>query len=250
MLARKTIGLALGALVAPLAFIGSFVRGARIFHPGGVVYRAEVLPLAEGGALGRLAGEAAGVAMARLSGGIWRWRASERWPDVLGVALSFRSEGDLSPPRTAGAQDLLFITTRSLWSLPIAPFTTNIADFLANQYYAILPFTLEGAGKVELRLSPASSAPPGENRRQRLSRAVEQGQAMLRLEARLGGRGEAWQPVAAIHLQEQLPFDQNALRFDPGSTALGLVPRGVLQWMRPAVYAASQAGRRLAQRLR
>lgn len=250
MLVRKTIGRALGALVAPLAFIGSFARGARIFHPDGVVYRAEVLPLAGGGALGRLAEQAAGIAIARLSGGIWRWPGSGRRPDVLGVALQFRSAGELSRPRTAGDQDLLFITARSLWTLPIAPFTTNIDDFLANEYYAILPFTLEGVGKVELRLSPASSAPPGGNRRQRLSRAVERGQAMLRLEARLGSKDEAWQPVAAIHLREQLLLEQDALPFDPGSTGIGLVPRGVLQSIRPTVYAASQAGRRLARRLR
>ena len=43
---------------------------------------------------------------------------------------------------------------------------------------------------------------------------------------------------------------QNALRFDQTSAAMGLVPRGVLQWTRRAADGASQAGRRLAERLR
>lgn len=249
MTVDEAVGRVLGGLIAPLTFLGSLARGARIFHPDGVVYRAEVRPLADEGALGRLAQRLAGTALARLSGGIWSWPASGRRPDILGVAVRFFGHDEPSSVRMAGSQDLLFLTARSLWTLPFAPFMTNIDDFLANRYDAILPFTLEGA-EVELRLVPASSSPPGEDRRQRLARAVTAGKAELRLEAKVEGHGEAWRPIAAIHLREELSLEQGALRFDPTSSAMGLVPRGVLQWTRRAAYGASQAGRRLAERLR
>ncbi|HSN99503.1 MAG TPA: hypothetical protein VLS89_14505 [Candidatus Nanopelagicales bacterium] len=249
MIVQQAIGRALGRLAAPLTFLGSLARGARIFHPEGVVYRAEVQPLVEEGALGRLGQRLAGLALVRLSGGILPWPASGRLPDVLGVAARFRDSEDLRPELMRGDQDLLFVTARSLLTLPIAPFTTNVDDFLANVYFAILPFKLEGLGEVELRLVPETTSPPGDNRRARLAEAVAADEATLRLEVQIEGGAEGWIPVAAIHLREQLPIDQGELRFDPGTAAMGLVPHGVLQWTRPAAYAASQAGRRLARRL-
>ena len=53
------IGRVLGVLVAPAAAVSSFIRGARIFHPDGVVYRADVHADITEGALGRLAGRLA-----------------------------------------------------------------------------------------------------------------------------------------------------------------------------------------------
>lgn len=245
---RKTIGRVLGEVTAPLAFLGGFIRGERVFHPSGVVYGADVTPLAEHGALGRLAKQLSGVAVVRLSGGIWSWPASGHRPDVLGVAVGFHIPGEPLRP-TNGHQDLLLVTARSLLTLPIAPFTTNVRDFLSNQYYAILPFALEGVGEVKFRLSPVASAPPGGNRRQRLVRALEEGRAVFRLEVQAVGRGEAWQPLAAIHLREELHLQRGALNFQPGNPPGGLVLRGVIQWIRPGAYSASQAGRHLARRL-
>lgn len=55
---------------------------------------------------------------------------------------------------------------------------------------------------------------------------------------------EDWRPIAAIDLREQLAINEDELAFDPGTSAMGLVPRDVLQWSRTAAYAGSAAGRR------
>jgi hypothetical protein len=245
---QKFIGRMIGAIVAPFTFLGSLIRGDRLFHPDGVAYRAEVKPLAQDGPLGLLAQRLAGTALVRLSGALWEWPQGKRTPDVLGVVVRLRSLDEVTPRLLPGDQDLLLVTAASLPGLVIAPFRTNVNDFLDNQYYAILPFTLEGAGKVYLRLVPTHRAPAGADRRERLALAVAQGQAVLRLELQVEDGGEQWLPVAAIDLRERLDIADGELTFDPGSSAMGLVPRGVLQWLRPAAYAASHVGWRLTRR--
>lgn len=244
---ESVVGRVIGATVAPVTFIGSLIRRDRLFHPDGVVYRAEVTPIAQDGPLGLLAQRLAGTALVRLSGGLWEWSARTRAPDVLGVGVRFRSVDEVTPRSLPGDQDLLLVTARSLARLLIAPFRTRVSDFLDNRYYAILPFGLEGAGKVYLRLVPLQSAPAGADRHERLALAVAQRTAVLRLEMQVEG-GEPWRPVAAIDLRERLTLEDGELGLDPGSSAMGLVPRGVLQWVRPAAYAASQVGRRLMRR--
>ena len=245
----EIIGRAIGATVAPITFLGSLLRGNRLFHPDGVVYRAEVEPILRDGQLGRLAERLAdGIALVRLSGALWEWPQGKRAPDLLGMVVRFRAVDEVSPRSRPGDQDLLLVTARSLPQLLTAAFSTNVSDFLANRYYAILPFTLEGVGKVYVRLVPMQGSPAGADRRERLALAVAQGKAVLRLELRRARRDEPWFPVAAIALREPAGIEDAKLAFDPGSTAKGLVPRGVLQWVRPAAYAASRMGWRLRQR--
>lgn len=245
---QSFIGRVIGATVAPLTFLGSLIRRERLFHPDGVVYRAEVKPIAQDGPLGLLAQRLAGTALVRLSGGLWQWPQGEHAPDVLGVGVRFRSVDEVTPKSLPGDQDLLLVTARSLPGLLIALFRTHVNDFLDNHYYAILPFGLEGAGTVYLRLVPLHRAPAGADRRERLALAVAQRTAVLQLEMQVEDGGEQWLPLAAIDLRERLAIEDGELMLDPGSSAMGLVPRGVLQWVRPAAYAASQVGRRLTRR--
>lgn len=247
--ARGAAGRVVGGLFAPFTWLASLVRGERIFHPDGVVYRADVRPLAQDGALGRLAQGFAGTALVRLSGGARKWPKNAHSRDWLGVAVRLQGRRGMSLTPRQGDADLLFVTARSLLTLPVSIFRTNVEDFLANEYQALLPFTLEGVGKAMLRLRPDMQSPPGANRRERLAQAVAAGTAIFRLEARIEGRPEGWTPIAEIDLRERLEVDQERLRFLPGRAGMGIAPRGVLQRARPLAYLASQAGRRLARRL-
>jgi hypothetical protein len=246
MRVREAIGRALGGILAPLAAGGSTLRGARLFHPDGVVYYAEVCPLAKEGALGEVSQRLAGAAIVRLSGAAFRFRGAEL-PDVLGVAVRFKGSDERSAAPKRRDQDLLFESAASLWQLPFAPFTTNTHDFLANTYYAILPFVVEGLGQVKWRLCSAGVTTTGKNRCERLEQAVRLGLAVLQLEVRPAKRGGAWVPVATIALRERAAIDQNKLEFSPFRDGLGIFPVGLLQSMRAVVYPASQIGRRLAR---
>lgn len=242
----EAIGRAIGWSLAPLAAGGSLIRRARVFHPDGVVYYAEVCPLATEGALEELSQRLAGTAIVRLSAGASRWRGVER-PDVLGVAVRFKGSNERSATPRRRDQDLLFESTPSLWRLPFAPLTTNTHDFLANTYYAILPFVVEGLGKVKWRLCSAGVSTTGKDRLERLEQAVSLGLAVLQLEVRPAKRGGAWAPVATIELRERAEIDQDKLEFSPARSGLGICPVGLLQSIRSVVYPASQLGRRLAR---
>jgi len=245
MLARESVGRAVGGLIAPVARQGSRLRRARVLHPDGVVYRAEVRPLSVAGdrALADVAARLAGPALVRLSGGLWRWRGGgdRARPDVLGVAVRFRGSEALSPEADPGDQDLLFASFRSMWTLPIAPLTTDVRDFLANVYHAVLPFDVTGLGRARCRLVPVRASVTGEDRRERLERAVSAGVAVFRLEIRQPRR--PWVAVAEIALRERVEMDQQALRLTPFRTGRGIVPRGLIQAVRAAAYAGSQRGR-------
>jgi hypothetical protein len=245
---QQFIGRLMGATVAPVAFVGSLIRRNPSLHPDGIVHRAEVKPIAQGGVLGLLAQRLGGTALVRLSGALREWPQGKRGPDLLGVAIRFRSHEEATPRSLPGAGDLLFATASSMPALIIAPFRTNVNDFLANEYYTLLPFELEGAGKVYLRLVPTQGAPAGADRRERLALAVAQRKAVLHLEIQVKDAGEQWLPVAVIDLRERLDLEDGALAFDPSSPPTGLVPSGVLQWLRPAAYAASHLGWRLIRR--
>jgi hypothetical protein len=246
MRVREAIGRALGGILSPLAAGGSLIRGARLFHPEGVVYDAEVLPIANEGALGEVGQRLAGAAIVRLSGALWRGRGAAL-PDLLGVAVRFKGSGERSAAPAPSDQDLLFESTPSLGLLPFAMLTTNTRDFLANAYYAILPFVVEELGQVKWRLCPGGVATTGENRRERLDQAVALGLAVFQLEVRPAKRRDRWVPVATIALCERLDVDQDKLEFSPHRSGLGIFPVGLLQAARAAVYPASQLGRRIAR---
>ncbi|WP_437968278.1 hypothetical protein WMF04_02805 [Sorangium sp. So ce260] len=247
----EAIGRAIGGVLSPIVWQGSLVRGARLFHPDGVVYCAGVKALAAEGEVGALAQRLAGPALVRLSGGIWRWRdgKGEGRPDVLGIAVRFRTSEEVTPVASAGDQDLIFLSARRLSLLPIAMFTTKRRDFLDNDYYAQLPFKVEGFGRATFRLVPLRASTTKGNRLERLERAAAAGLALLRLEVRRGARAR-WMAVADIELYEPVDVDQNALRFNPFQSGKGIVPSGLLQATRLATYTASYLGRMLGARAR
>ncbi len=112
------LGRAIGLLIAPAAAVSSFIRGARIFHPDGVVYRADVLADATEGALGKLGRRLAGPALARFSGGTRREKPGTSPRDLLGVALRFNTPPVAVPGPDSRSQDLLLISVQHLWQLP------------------------------------------------------------------------------------------------------------------------------------
>ena len=236
MPASLTIGRALGGLFAPIAALGSFLRGGRLFHPDGVLYRADVAPEAEDAVAHALAG----TAVVRLSGALWRWPGGGSWPDILGVAVRFH-------PGQRRAQDLLFASFRSVAELPLAVLTTNVCDFLASTYATVLPLCAPELGAVDFRLVPDLRVADTGDRYDRLERATREGRAVLSLQVRERRPGAAYRPLARLTLCEHLVGEGEDLRFDPFHAGLGIEPTGVLQAIRAVVYPASQLGRALAR---
>ncbi len=250
MRASEALGRAVGGVLSPITGEASLLRQARIFHPDGVVFRADVRPLVREGEVGELAQRLAGPALVRLSSA-W-WRHEKELPDVLGIAVRFcgREPTTTTSETSARDQDLLFATFRHIWTLPLAPLTTNQHDFLANDYHAILPFYVLGLGRVKFRLLPMRQKGTEGSRRERLSQAVVAGNAVLRLEVRQRFPSRPtlsrWEGVAVIDLQERSLVDQEALAFTPFHAGRGIMPVGPFQMIRAATYAASRTGRRVA----
>ncbi|MCY0986558.1 hypothetical protein OV203_05475 [Nannocystis sp. ILAH1] len=245
---QNYIGRVLGVAMAPLAFVASAVRRDRIFHPDGVLYRAEVKPDAQHGALKPLAKRLGGAALVRLSGALWRWPQGRRRPDLLGVALRVRGNDETTVRLLPGDQDLSFVTATTVLRRPISTFATDAGDFLDNSYHSIFPYLLDDLGRVYLRLVPLQPAPAGADRNQRLALAVTKEKATLRLELQAAALGDDWHSLATIDLREHLEVDEDAFELHPGTSAMGLVPDGLMQSARPEIYAASEAGRRLTER--
>lgn len=241
---RELAGLGAGLLLAPLASFVSQRRRARVFHPVGRTFRAQIQ--AKPGLAAEwaeLAARLSGPALARFSGALWRGNFEAC--DVLGVALRLRSSKDTSAELTASDQDLLFATIVSPLTMPFAPFTTNAHDYLANKYWAVSPFEVGRPRHVKFRLSPLKGyarKARSEPRDQALASAVKRAHVPLQLEARdtfaLG-----WQSLATVWLTEPLDLDQEALRFSPFQNGRGLVPSGFVHSLRRATYAASQRAR-------
>jgi hypothetical protein len=236
MTISKMAGTLLGGVLAPLTGGIAALRRARMFHPDGIVFAAEVAAAPDGPDLADLADRVAGPALARLSSA-W-WRGDKEWPDVLGLALRLRASAERAPAPSAGDQDLLLATIRRPITTPLAPLSTHVHDFLANDYYAVSPFDIDGLGMARLRAvgpRPRTRAP---SRRARLQADVAADRAQLGLELR-GPRG-GWRRLAQLRLVEEVALDQASLRFDPFRDGRGIHPRGFVHHLRRATYAASQ----------
>lgn len=237
-------GDAAGAVLSPLAALGTRLRHERLFHPAGACYRARVLAATIEQPQARLAHRLAGEALVRFSSALWR---DERRPDILGVAVRFQAHPGAAP--AAGDQDLLFATVRSPLTLAGALLTTRRHDFLANYYYGVSPFEADGVGRARLRLVAHGNGVRATQRFERLAGSVSQGLVGLRLEIKV--RGEArWRPLVLLEICGPLPVDQRALRFDPFRAGRGLVPAGFVQHIRRPVYALAQRTRRGANAAR
>jgi hypothetical protein len=234
---RERCGLVVGALLAPITAASSKARGARMFHPDGIVYEASVESSARTPDLAELAERLGHSALLRLSSALWR--RPREWPDVLGAALRFG--------RGPARQELLLATIRFPWTMPFAPVATNFRSFLWNHYHAVSPFVVDGVGIVKFRLrSPRLSNPGRTSRADHLQRAVAERRAVYELELRRSSEpllSRRWEPVARVTLQEERDLDQQALRFSPFQDGAGIRPIGFVQALRVAAYAASQQAR-------
>ncbi len=242
MRVSEGIGRLGGLLLAPAVAGGSLLRRARVFHPSGYVFKARVTPTTERGHLYEVARRLEGEALVRLSNA-W-WKNGREWRDLLGFAVRFGGS-PLGIHAGPGDQDLLFATLRSPLTTLLATLTTNPHDFLANDYYAVSPFEVEGFGRARLRIVSPHVELPGDSREDRLMHAVEHQLARFWLELKPTGGALHWRPLAEIALQEQLEVAQESLRFSPFNDGRGLRPTGFVHSLRRATYPAAQKSRAL-----
>jgi len=245
--AAAQAGVALGWTIAPWFALVSWLRRSRTFHPRGTVFHAWVARHAEvSPALSELADRLTGRALVRFSGALWK--RAESLPDVLGCALRLRRDDSDDPVPESGDQDLLFATIRRPWTMPFAPFTTDVRDYLTNDYFAVSPFDAGLANPVYLKLHPSGTVRERSGRREeRLTRAVGRHDAVLELCASERPFGP-WAPVVTLVLQRTALIDGEALRFRPYRSGRGLEPRGFVHSLRVGVYASSQRARPVRKR--
>lgn len=242
----EALGRVVGGIWAPSIALGSLLRNARLFHPDGIVRWARVEPIAKDGMLGDFAKRLEGPALVRLSSG-W-WRNEKEWPDVLGIAIRFVDSKNIQVQNPAARdQDLLFATILRAPMLPIAPLFTNVHDFLANDYYALAPFSIQGLGRVKFRLVPMRLPSDAGTRREKLEARIAAGSAVLHLELKISKLGAKWREVALIEIREKACVDQEALAFHPFRSGRGIVPVGAVHMARAATYKASQWARELTR---
>lgn len=232
----EQLGRVAGWIAAPVFAAVAALRHARVFHPTGELFEASVELGSPPDDFAPLAVALRGPALVRFSGALWRTDDPRR-PDVLGCALRL-------PDGRRGNQDLLFATIRRPWTMGLAPLTTHVEDYLSNDYFGVSPFSLEDVPRrFYLRLRPLRQGGYGEDRTERLLRALDEGPVVLAIDASYRPRSE-WREVARLRVVRWAPHDDPRLRFDPFSTGRGIVPRGVIHALRHGAYAASQATRR------
>jgi hypothetical protein len=244
---RFAAGRALGWVLAPLFAGVSYVRQARTLHPRGPTCQATLTTdgdVSPGWA--PLAERLAGPALVRLSGALWK--RADRLPDVLGCAVRLVRDDRPTADAAVDDQDLLFATVLRPWTMPISPFTTDVRDYFANDYFAVSPFDVGADRPVYFRLHPLSSSVVRGSRSERLARSMEARQAVLKLE--IGARPFGpWEPLSVMTLLRIAPIDGERIRFRPFRAGRGLRPLGFVHAMRLAVYASSQRARPAKTRL-
>jgi hypothetical protein len=237
-------GYAAGVALAPFTATASFIRQARVFHPHGVVLQgtARVLPAAS--PFGELGDRLAGKVIVRFSSAWWKDR---EWIDILGCALRFSEANDFHGQARHSDQDLLLATVRHPFTLPFAPWTTRVSDYLANDYFGVSPFVGPNNPRLFFRLKPLRVGVPGESSRERkLNGALAVGPITMQLQARTGRFSGVYEDVVVIDLVERAQLDP-AFSFDPFQNGRGLKPVGFVHALRSAVYAASRTGRQRAE---
>jgi hypothetical protein len=189
----------------------------------------------------------AGHALVRFSGALWKH--SERFPDVLGCAIRFRSLASDDAAAATGDQDLLFATIRRPWTMTLAPLTTHAGDYLENDYFGVSPFDIGAQRPVYFRLHPQRSAAPRKGRRAMKLKSDVERHAALELECSPKPYGP-WQPVVELLLNRPATLDDDQLHFSPFRTGRNVRPHGFIQAMRRRVYEASQSARDAANGVR
>lgn len=274
--AIERAGELMGVVAAPFFAMTSALRRARTFHPRGDCADADVT-VADGvpHPYRALAERLSGNAFVRFSDALTKKKA--RWPDVLGCAIRFG--GEVDDPAVDGDQDLLLATIKRPWTMPFSPFTTKVHDYLANDYFAVSPFSVplsttsrktSAEPHVYFRLRPLSKDPGAlltlesstgpisslrassaksrrsrsEHRRRRFERAIANGAAVFTLGIANGPWGP-FAPLVRVQLVSVRLTDPASLRFDPFRSGRGIEPHGFVHALRRGVYGASQRARTL-----
>jgi len=236
------LGRVAGWAMAPLFGLTSLTRQARTFHPRGPTYHAAVKTHPQASPeLTRVGTRLVGPALVRFSGALWKHAPHTQ--DVLGCAVRFRRDDEETPEPASDDQDLLFATIKRPWTMPFAPITTDVEDYLANDYFAVSPFDIGLDERVYLRLHPihASTREDG-TRDERLAREVVIGGALLELEVSADPFGP-WRPLLTVAISRVAHIDGEALRFRPFRDGRGVHPRGFIHALRVGTYALSQLAR-------
>jgi hypothetical protein len=241
----EALGLWAGSIIAPFFAFGSWLRQARIFHPQGINFRADVKPVE--GVDTRFAdlveGLAKGDALVRFSTG----RGSEKLPlpDVLGMSIRFRADRDDNYKPEKDAQDLLLVTSESLLKLPVAALGTDQYNFAGNTYHGMAPFEVAEQSDMLLRVVPTTQIDaPSTDRYQNIRTAVDEGDVIFRLETASQFQPMKWFPLAEIRLMSEVFLDDNKLEFWPFRTGQKINPQGFIQFLRPVPYLLSQYARK------
>lgn len=205
----------------------SAARGARVFHPEGVAYRARWEPEGSAGdVLTSPASEPRQVdAVLRLSRAIGLPDAT---PDILGAAVKL-----LDAHGPGRDQDLALASSgRSVVSRHVLVPTRG---FTGAVFSSLLPYAVAGERVTVLaEMIEATPARPFARLRD-----GEVAPADLRLWLEPTGR-----ELGVLRVGERLPDQVSRdLRFDPWHTGPGLRPVGWLNRLRRPAYAASQDGR-------
>jgi hypothetical protein len=233
------VGLPLVGPAAPVvgALFGTLTRarGARVFHPTGSGYHAEVVITPAGRPTGAPFLDEAGSygAVVRFSRGAG---APDPLPDVLGLAIKVM---DAHGPDLD--QDLLLATSAS----PPGGrhFLLPATGFLGRQFSSVLPYLVGG----RIRLFGAVAASPamhdGGTALAEVHVAARTGGLLFDLT--LAGEFGGWRNIGEVRVGAPLADeDAEALRFNPWHTGPGIKPIGLLQALRSSAYRGSQRRRR------
>ncbi len=231
---RETVGFAGGYALGLLTGSVSFLRQSRMFHPNGITFLGRVKNLSDDQVFPP-------YVLLRLSSAWWK---TKEWKDVLGIALRFSESPEFSPTPRSHDQDLLFATIRYPWTMPFAPLSTKVDDFLANEYFAVTPFNMRLNSRkalLKFKLVPKQVSPDGHGRAKRFEKAVSQNLAAFDLDyLDLNDRRSGWHALARIEVLNPLNLNQALLKFNPFRTGLGIHPRGLVHFLRIGAYALSQ----------
>lgn len=215
-------------IAAPFA-LGSRLRGARVFHPRGVVVRGTWRPVAGAGLLdgSPLIGAPRPVLL-RLSHAVG---LPPGWRDIVGLAVRVTDAHGVGRP-----QDLLFASsgTGTVGRHLLRP-VRRIDDALLS---TLLPYDVAGRDRHPL-VARAVDAPAG---LEYADVAADPAARMPSFEICVGG--ERPERLAVVEPGEPVPSDvAEQLCFDPWHTGPELRPAGLVNRLRHPTYAASQRGR-------
>ena len=206
-------------------------RGARVFHPDGIGFDAELTIAGNSSAPeGTILGDASGYsATVRFSRGLG---LPSQVPEILGVAVRLT---DVHGP--GGHQDLLFVSS---WRLvggrhALIPATRG---FFGSFFSSLVPYRV-GKQTMLLGLDSGSDHPTPYDL-EGLAQTATGRSYTLCLAPFLAG----WSAAGVLTIGDRLPdAPVEALRFNPLNTGGGIRPAGPLQAFRAAAYEGSQAGR-------